>query len=104
MLQAGGRDERVDHRSYERQGVDREPGEHYGPAGAHMTGRGVDHERLRRAAGTLDVQDAVRSIDRDIEVLERASEVAPDAEQDDRRPDSTTPATPGRDEDLSPGR
>ena len=38
MLEARGREERVDHRSYERQGVDREPGEHFGPAAAHMAG------------------------------------------------------------------
>src|SRR5262245_53000961 len=35
-LERLGRVERVDHRSYERQGVDRQPGEHYGPAAAHM--------------------------------------------------------------------
>jgi hypothetical protein len=104
VLQARGRDERVDHRSYERQGVDREPGEHYGPAGPHMAGRGVDHERLGEAAVTLDVQDAVRSIDRDIEVLEHLSTFAPAEERNDRHGDITTPAAPGRDEDWSPGR
>lgn len=35
-LQALGRDERVDYRSFFRQGVDREPGEHFGPSAAHM--------------------------------------------------------------------
>ena len=35
-----GREERVDHRSYERQGVDQEAGEHYGPKAAHMVARG----------------------------------------------------------------
>ncbi|HEX6465615.1 MAG TPA: MobA/MobL family protein [Vicinamibacterales bacterium] len=104
MLEARGRDERVDHRSYERQGIDREPGEHYGSAGAHMAGRGFDHERLDAAAVTLDVQDAVRSIDRDIAILERLSRLAPDAERDDRRGETTDPSTPGRDEDWSPGR
>jgi hypothetical protein len=104
MLEARGRDERVDHRSYERQGVDREPGEHYGPAGAHMAGRGVDHERLGQAAVSVDVRDALRSIDRDIEILERNSRLTPEAERNDRRGDTTTPAAPGRDEDWSPGR
>lgn len=102
MLEARGREERVDHRSYERQGVDREPGEHYGPAAAYMAERGVDHVRLREAAVAIDVQDAVRSIDRDIESLERVSRVTPDAERDNRPGDSTS--APGRDEDWSPGR
>jgi MobA/MobL family len=35
-LERCGRAERVDHRSYERQGIEREPGEHYGPAAAHV--------------------------------------------------------------------
>lgn len=102
MLQVSGREERVDHRSYERQGIDREPGEHYGPGAAHMAGRGVDHERLADAAASLDVRDAIRSIDRDIELLERASASA--AERDDRPGDRSTPAVPDRNEDLSPGR
>ena len=104
MLEARGREERVDHRSYERQGVDREPGEHYGPAGAYMAGRGVDHERIDNAAGRLDVQDAIRSIDRDIEILERLRRLAPDAERDEGQRDTTTQTAPGRDDDWSPGR
>jgi hypothetical protein len=103
MLQARGRDERVDHRSYERQGIDREPGEHYGPAGAHMAGKGLDHERLGHAATTIDLQDAVHSIDRDIEILERLKEGAPVDERTDRGT-NTSPSAPDRDEDLSPGR
>ena len=52
-LERAGRPERVDHRSYERQGLDREPGEHYGPAAAHMVARGREHDRLEngRQAG-----------------------------------------------------
>jgi hypothetical protein len=102
MLQARGREERVDHRSCQRQGVDREPGEHYGPAAAHMAGRGVHHERLTGAAASLDVRDAIRSIDRDIELLERASASA--AERDEKPVRTSTPAGAGRDDDLSPGR
>ena len=102
MLQARGREERVDHRSYERQGIDREPGEHYGPGAAHMAGRGLDHERLADVVASLDVRDAIRSIDRDIELLERASASA--AERDERPVKMSTPAAPDRDEDLSPGR
>jgi hypothetical protein len=103
MLQAHGREERVDHRSYERQGIEREPGEHYGPAGAHMAGRGLDHERLGEAAVVVDVQEAVRSIDRDIEVLERLSRLGRGDERADKGT-GTAPAAPDRDDDLSPGR
>jgi len=39
-LERCGRRERVDHRSYERQGIDRESGEHFGPGAAHVVGRG----------------------------------------------------------------
>ena len=104
ILEARGREERVDHRSYERQGVDREPGEHYGPAGAYMAGRGIDHERLGEIAVTLDVQDALRSIDRDIDILERLRRLAPDAERGDGQRDITTQTAPGHDDDWSPGR
>jgi MobA/MobL family protein len=100
MLEARGRDERVDHRSYERQGVDREPGEHYGPAGAHIAGRGLDHERLRSAAAWRDAADALRTIDRDIEVLERGREFSSSS----GREAGSGAAVAERDEDLSPGR
>jgi hypothetical protein len=50
-LEQRDRSERVDHRSYERQGLDREPGSHYGPAAAHVLGRGGVHERLDESAG-----------------------------------------------------
>jgi MobA/MobL family len=103
MLEARGRDERVDHRSYERQGANREPGEHYGPAGAHMSSRGLDHERLRTAAASLDVGEAVRSLDRDIDVLERVNGFSP-SDREDRSGATHDPAAPERDEDLSPGR
>jgi hypothetical protein len=104
MLQARGREERVDHRSYERQGIDREPGEHYGPAGAHMAARGSDHERLRDAAASLDVRDTVRSIDREIEILERANSSASTAERNERTAGRSSHTAPGHDEDQSPER
>lgn len=53
MFERNGRSERVDPRSYERQGIDREPGEHFGPAAAHMAGRGVQHDRLSAALVSL---------------------------------------------------
>lgn len=103
MLDARGRAERVDHRSYARQGVDREPGEHYGPAAAHMASRGRDHERLRDASASLDVGDALRSIDHDIEVLERSASTRSSGRGDESGT-MATPAGSERDEDLTPGR
>ena len=46
VLGERGRDERVDHRSYARQGIDREPGSHFGPAAAHLLHKGRSHDRL----------------------------------------------------------
>jgi hypothetical protein len=102
-LEARGREERVDHRSYERQGVDWEPGQHYGPAAAHMVSRGINHERLRGAAASLDAADAVRSINRDIEILERSG-LALTSGRGDGSGAMSTPVAAERDEDLSPGR
>lgn len=52
-LEQAGRAERVDHRSYERQGLDREAGEHLGPAVTAQERRGVETERgdRNRAVG-----------------------------------------------------
>jgi hypothetical protein len=73
MLERHGRDERVDHRSYERQGIEREPGRHYGPAAAHMAARGLDHERLEAAVGRAENREAVQAIDRQIIELEQSA-------------------------------
>lgn len=70
MLEGRGRDERVDHRSYERQGIDLTPGEHYGPAAARMAARGVDHDRLEESVGRAECQEALRAIDRRIAAIE----------------------------------
>jgi hypothetical protein len=48
-LAKAGRDERVDHRSYERQ--DCEAGRHYGRSAAYVVSRGATHDRLEVAAG-----------------------------------------------------
>ena len=65
-LDHAGRQERVDHRSYERQGVDREPGHHYGPAAAHMMTRSEPHDRLTAVAEVADNRDRLRDIEREI--------------------------------------
>ncbi len=69
-LQALGRDERVDHRSYHRQGVDREPGAHFGPSAAHMVARGDRHDRLEDAAGVRDDPDRLTDVEQQIGRLE----------------------------------
>lgn len=69
-LERLGREERVDHRSYARQGIDREPGQHFGPAAAHMAGRGAEHERLADASSERDEVQLVPALDREIAQLE----------------------------------
>lgn len=66
-LERAGRDERVDHRSYARQGIDREPGEHYGPGAAHMVARGRDHDRLETAVDQTNHQELFAAVDRDLD-------------------------------------
>ncbi len=61
---------RVDHRSYARQGLDREPGLHLGPAGAYLTARGLPHDRLEEAALSRDDLDRLAAIEREIVMLE----------------------------------
>jgi MobA/MobL family len=73
-LERSGRTERVDHLSYERQGIDREPGEHYGPSAAHMVDRGEDHDRLEHASSAVDDVQTIRGIESQIARLEAAKE------------------------------
>jgi hypothetical protein len=86
-LERAGRSERVDHRSYERQGLHREPGRHYGPAAAHMVSRGHDHERLAGAASVADDKASIQALDAEIAKLEAAR----DALLRDGLPDERTP-------------
>jgi hypothetical protein len=65
-LERAGREERVDHRSYERQGIEHEPGEHYGPAAAYMIDRGEDHDRLGQEASRGDLHEALAHVERQI--------------------------------------
>lgn len=104
VLRARGREERVDHRSYQRQGVDRDPGRHYGPAAAHMTARGREHDRLEEAVAHIDRQDTIRAIDHEIDVLENSGGGRGAVGHESDRPrQQRDRATPGRDDDLSPG-
>jgi hypothetical protein len=65
-----GREERVDHRSYQRQGLDQEAGRHYGPAAAHMAGRGEGHDRLESAAAAVANQERLKVVEKAIAELE----------------------------------
>jgi hypothetical protein len=81
-----GREERVDHRSYVRQGVDQEAGRHFGPAAAHMVSRGQNHDRLEMAASDASDQQRVEALDRAIADLEteRQGLVASEQKRADR--------------------
>jgi len=101
-----GRSERVDHRSYERQGIDREPGQHFGPAAAHMVARGLDHDRLTAAADDLSAQEHLARIERELAGFKSApglGDLATDYEPQSRKQDPPL-AEPDRSDDLSPGR
>lgn len=96
----------VDHRSYRRQGLDREPGQHFGPSAAPIVGRGEGHERLDDA---LDIEASNREIQvLDAEISRLAVEreallaTAIGAERDDAP--AAERATTSRDDDQSWGR
>lgn len=73
-LERAGRAERVDHRSYERQGLDKQAGHHYGPAAAHMVSRGDDHDRLEAAVAAVDDTSSLQALDAEIARLEATRE------------------------------
>ena len=103
-----GREERVDHRSYDRQGVDREPGEHFGPRAPHMVQRGHAHDRLEDAAADREYPDLLADLDRRIGNLEqRRGELAREAETPDLGPGTRSDGSSGSDytrDDSSRGR
>jgi hypothetical protein len=108
-LEKQGRAERVDHRSYERQGLDRDPGQHFGPAAAHMVDRGHDHDRLDRAAAVVDGRDELQAIDCAITQLETTRGVLVhqleySEEHPDRREGPTNGGGFSRDDGASWGR
>jgi hypothetical protein len=70
-LRECGREERVDHRSYERQGLDQTPGEHIGPGAAHMFGRTGENDRLEEALAVERSPRAIVELAERIEHLER---------------------------------
>ena len=56
-----------DHRSYARQGIDRAPGRHYGPAAAHMVSRDVRHDRFEAEVERGDVLSLVATLERELQ-------------------------------------
>jgi MobA/MobL family len=66
-LERCGREDRVDHRSYERQGLDREPGRHYGPSAAHMIARGIRHDRLDSEVDRSDALTRLDNLERELQ-------------------------------------
>lgn len=106
-LERAGRSERVDHRSYARQGIHKEPGEHYGPAAPHFLSRGDAHERLDDALAVGDRERVVGDIDLEIAQLEAAREsVLREAALEGRTdtPRESDSSGAGRDNDQSWGR
>ena len=65
-LERLGREERVDHRSYARQGRDGEPGRHFGPVAAHLVSRGRAHDGIEGAAQAVTDQYRLETLDRAI--------------------------------------
>jgi len=99
----------VDHRSYERQGVDREPGLHIGPTAAYQVERGQTPDRLARAVDAVDVRDRLVAVDQEIARIETErgglAHQVERFEQVARSKDlSGGSGGPGRDDDSSPGR
>jgi hypothetical protein len=97
-LERCGRHERVDHRGYERQGIDREPGQHFGPGAADAVARGQSHDRLETAATMVDDQEALRAIEDEIARLEIAREGLVQEVSDRDEPQSGRRFTPDRSE------
>jgi hypothetical protein len=106
MLERKDRAERVDHRSYARQGIDREPGQHFGPAASHMAEKGIQHERLSEAAEDADTANRLEQIERTIAAIESdGSRGRPTTDDDaDERYGGKPSRDAARTEDWSPGR
>ena len=110
-LAARGRPERVDHRSYARQGIDREAGRHYGPAAAHLFEKGRAHDALADSAAVEDQRVKLDAIDSTISALEKERAALVQIAARERGPRNGGRGgsrggepTPGRDDDWMPGR
>jgi hypothetical protein len=70
-LRACGREERVDHRSYERRGIDKEPVEHIGPAAVRIFESTGASDRLQDLLADQDAPRTLVDLDARIERLEQ---------------------------------
>ena len=84
--EARGRPERVDHRSYKRQGLDREPLPRFQRWAVHYATHGEAREQFDEALAALDREQQRQDLDREIERLEaiRASILREGLRDDDR--------------------
>ena len=109
-LERLGREGWVDHRSYARQGVDQDPGRHFGPAAAHVISRGQHHDRLDSAVNAVTDSERLQAVDRAIGDLEIERQVVLAGEQKcverESAPDGGTSGGGGpmRDQDESRSR
>ena len=116
-LEREGIDARIDHRSLEDQGIDREPTQHLGPAVKEMTERGIPTDRGEAAEAVTAangerqrIVDELADIGRQMDALERARAIAghaddiwkrfesgqgPPAREDERQDDRAGEATVG---------
>ena len=97
LRELGRENESVDHRSLERQGIDREPGEHYGPDAAHLVERGYDQDRLAGAAG--DEPARLTEVERHIDRLESVRDALLLEMTRDDAPGRDSWGAPSRDDD-----
>jgi hypothetical protein len=98
LRELGREDESVDHRSLERQGIDREPGEHYGPEAAHQLENGYEQDRLAGAVG--DEPARLAEVERHIDRLEAVrGALLVEMTRDDDAPSRGFWGNPSRDDD-----
>ncbi len=111
LLAGRGRAERVDHRSYARQGIAREPGRHFGPAAAHLLEKGRPHDRVMQSADVDERRVGLAAIDSAIAALERERASLLESEARERGSKSSgsegarsTERTEDQSDDWMPGR
>ena len=105
-LRACGREERVDHHRYIRKGIDREPGEHIGPAAVRIFERTGASDRLQDLLADQDAPRNLVDLDARIERLEqlRANLVLEQHALDHGEPYPVRSRTDGFSRDNSPER
>ncbi len=104
VLEKKGRDDRVDHRSYSRQGLDRQPDRHVGPASINGHARGASFDRPEEVLSSLDLSRALQEVDQEIAQLTgERGEIERDPDSKERR-QSWEVADPSGDREDDSGR